>query len=586
MRLSLLSPLRTGESRGLTLLYSVELALRCLESLAFDLKKKQVSDNANSINCPLCRKPVTECRGGSLQLHLECARCGRFIASLRMTLAFRDTQPDDAYLLSGYTRERSESDPDTEPFVGLDNIQKILESCPRALELRLEKLTAAIRRKGPRFGQFVPLIREQDYPLGYGEDEEAFDLMIDTLESRGIIDKKSLQDGSVRVRLRAEHHQEQLDALPAANIATARQPAGSVGASPNADIVLEKRQDSGLYGIIWEGRQVSLNRKVAIKIIRQSRQREADAVAHAQALARCSHENVVTVFQVATIRDPESGDVVDAVVMEWLDGENLGARLGRERFSVQEARQIADALINGLGHLHAKGLAHGNLHPGNVIIASGRTKIIDIDYSRSCSLATLSPSARDTRVKADLSSMRYLLRTVAYHSTLDAQVIGAQESRLNAATALEHFQPIIEELFSLNSAERQGDWVDGIQLSSVVYHRTADPRITYKSKLRLIFTNKTGRAIAIGKPSWHRTSRDAAIQPGFQVEWQVFEASDWAALTSNEPIPDGVQFRTWIGMDQSISDAELKQRHELLQLGDLHFPVTVEGRTLLHKVRF
>jgi tRNA A-37 threonylcarbamoyl transferase component Bud32 len=482
-----------------------------------------------------------------------------------MTLAFRNTLPDDAYLLSGYTRERSDIDPDAEPLVGLDTIKKILESCPRGLEQRLQKLAAAIRRKGPRFGQLVELVRERDYPLGYAEDEEAFDLMIDTLESRGIIDRKSSPDGSVRVRLRAEHYEEQSGGSPGKSATAPHEPAVGVGRSPDLDIVLETRRNSGLYGVIWEGRQASLNRKVAIKIIRHSMQGVANAVAHALALARCSHENIVTVFQVASVCDPESGEVVDALVMEWLEGETLSARIGRERFSVQEARQIAEALLSGLRHLHAQGLTHGDLHPGNVVVTADRVKIIDVDYSKSCSLATLSPSAREERVNGDLSSLRYLLRTVAYSSALDARVIGAQESRLTAATALEDFQPIIEGLFSA-SAEQ---WLNralpdapgaGLTIATtsggVDFDRIAKIRAEFESRVRegnFHGVKREGAAIALAIIPGQSTkigddvfSKPKRIRPPLANEWthRVRGKSIVAMAKDRGEIRTAVELRT------------------------------------------
>ena len=81
---------------------------------------------------------------------------------------------------------------------------------------------------------------------------------------------------------------------------------------------------SGLYGVVRKARQISLSRDVAIKIIRSSMVQVADALAHAQALARVKHPNIVTVYQVARVIDPDSTPPVevDAVVMEWVDGES------------------------------------------------------------------------------------------------------------------------------------------------------------------------------------------------------------------------------------------------------------------------
>jgi len=155
------------------------------------------------------------------------------------------------------------------------------------------------------------------------------------------------------------------------------------------DIELVSRHNSGLYGVVWEGRQVRLNRRVAVKVIKPSMVNVANAVDHARSLARVSHENVVTVHQVGQVCDPHSGETVDCVVMEWLDGESLGDRLNGEKLSVAEALEICTAILEGLSSIHAQGIAHGDLHAGNVLLTPKGIKIIDIGYAVS-RLANLS----------------------------------------------------------------------------------------------------------------------------------------------------------------------------------------------------
>ena len=93
------------------------------------------------------------------------------------------------------------------------------------------------------------------------------------------------------------------------------------------DIELIREVSGGAYGLVWEARQKSLNRKVAVKVIKADRTAVATAMQHAKALAKCSHPNVITVHYVARVRLPPDDHVVDGVVMEWLDGKTLGDRL-------------------------------------------------------------------------------------------------------------------------------------------------------------------------------------------------------------------------------------------------------------------
>ncbi len=69
-----------------------------------------------------------------------------------------------------------------------------------------------------------------------------------------------------------------------------------------------KKFDSGAFGEVWVGEQVSLNRKVAVKVIKVEMADQAPAKAHALALANLNHHCVVTVhsleeqFEFLTVR--------------------------------------------------------------------------------------------------------------------------------------------------------------------------------------------------------------------------------------------------------------------------------------------
>lgn len=83
--------------------------------------------------------------------------------------------------------------------------------------------------------------------------------------------------------------------------------------------LIEKLGD-GAFADVWRARD-QLDRNVAVKIVRPANAGVADALAHAKALARATHANIVSVITLETIADPASGDDVDCVVMELLDGD-------------------------------------------------------------------------------------------------------------------------------------------------------------------------------------------------------------------------------------------------------------------------
>lgn len=200
---------------------------------------------------------------------------------------------------------------------------------------------------------------------------------------------------------------------------------------------LVRLHGGGGFGDVWEAED-SVGRKVAVKIIREAGLGLSDARDHARALARAQHTNVVAVYALDTVVDPTTGATVDCVVMEWLDGITLTERLRGARFSSSELAAIGTQLIAGLAHIHAQGLAHGDLHVENVMIVGGSAKIIDILYRDS--LALLSTASRETRVNRDLLNLRLLLQQLLLHSDLDPDEAGDFNAGLGGTPTIQDIE--------------------------------------------------------------------------------------------------------------------------------------------------
>lgn len=181
--------------------------------------------------------------------------------------------------------------------------------------------------------------------------------------------------------------------------------------------LLEKLGNGG-FADVWSARDDELEREVAVKIIREASLEVSDALAHAKALARASHPNVVAVFDIARIQDPDTDAEVDCVIMELLQGVTLAGRLVSEELSLSEALSIGIGIINGLSHIHTQGMTHGDLHEENVMVVGGTSKVIDILYLDS--LALLSTQKQDAKFKRDLRNLRDLLQQLVIRTGIDS----------------------------------------------------------------------------------------------------------------------------------------------------------------------
>jgi len=148
---------------------------------------------------------------------------------------------------------------------------------------------------------------------------------------------------------------------------------------------LERVLGKGAMGVVYEGVDPRLGRRVAIKTILKSHLDEDTAkdysmrfVREAQAVARLNHPNVVQVFDFG-----EEGDIA-YLVMEFIKGKELKTFFdANERFDLKEAVRIMCELCDALDFAHNAGIIHRDIKPGNLLLdAKGTVKILDMGLAR------------------------------------------------------------------------------------------------------------------------------------------------------------------------------------------------------------
>ena len=133
----------------------------------------------------------------------------------------------------------------------------------------------------------------------------------------------------------------------------------------------------GGMGVVFKARQKSLKRIVAIKVLRSLRLENSSYAARlrweAEGLSLLAHPNVVKVFDVIEIED---GSV--AIILEYIEGDNLTVRLKRAKMTPNEAAGVALVLAQTLAFVHECGLLHRDIKPANVLVdRAGHIKVVD-----------------------------------------------------------------------------------------------------------------------------------------------------------------------------------------------------------------
>jgi CRP-like cAMP-binding protein len=139
---------------------------------------------------------------------------------------------------------------------------------------------------------------------------------------------------------------------------------------------LEREIGRGAFGVVWEAHDLELHRDVAFKAMCRgagSELRLERAMHEAEAAARLSHPNVVTLYDVG---QAESGPYL---VLELLRGETLARRLQGPRLGIHEVLRMVSQVAAGLAHAHDHGVVHRDLKPSNVFLCeAGQLKVLDL----------------------------------------------------------------------------------------------------------------------------------------------------------------------------------------------------------------
>ncbi len=137
----------------------------------------------------------------------------------------------------------------------------------------------------------------------------------------------------------------------------------------------------GGMGEVWKAHDANLDRNVAIKMLLRGSLDDATTRERfrreAKVLSRLSHSGVATIF------DFDAQDGCDFLVMEYVAGGTLEARLGAGPMPIPEVLDLGIMLCSALDNAHRNGFLHRDLKPANVALtADGQPKILDFGLAR------------------------------------------------------------------------------------------------------------------------------------------------------------------------------------------------------------
>ena len=169
---------------------------------------------------------------------------------------------------------------------------------------------------------------------------------------------------------------------------------------------IDRLVGEGGMGQVFRAVDARLHRTVAVKILPPTdgvdpRLRERFG-REAQAGAALAHPHICTLYDVG------SRDGVDFIVMEYLEGDTLAARLAKAPLPLDRALQCAIEVADALDHAHRNGIVHRDVKPANIMLTRAGAKLMDFGVAKHRSAVTDASRTSLTQQGTIVGTVRYM----------------------------------------------------------------------------------------------------------------------------------------------------------------------------------
>jgi serine/threonine protein kinase len=152
---------------------------------------------------------------------------------------------------------------------------------------------------------------------------------------------------------------------------------------------IEGELGQGQAGVVYRAFDTAIERIVAIKCLRTEAPRVEQERASSQTgvhfeeakvIGQLNHPHITAVFDMGTSAS------VSYIVMEYVQGETLKARIAQPRTDPASVPQILSLIVmvaRALHYVHQRGILHGDIKPANLMVTpQGTPKIMDFGVAR------------------------------------------------------------------------------------------------------------------------------------------------------------------------------------------------------------
>jgi serine/threonine-protein kinase len=170
---------------------------------------------------------------------------------------------------------------------------------------------------------------------------------------------------------------------------------------------------SGGMGDVYKARDARLDRTVAIKVLPASLAADPQFKERfdreAKAISALDHPNICALYDVG------EQDGMSYLVLQYLEGETLEARLKKGQLPLDQALQYGIQITAALDQAHRSGIVHRDLKPGNIMLTKSGAKLLDFGLAKAAVPAGMSPgSSMLATTPPNLTAQGSILGTFQY----------------------------------------------------------------------------------------------------------------------------------------------------------------------------
>ena len=295
---------------------------------------------------------------------------------------------------------------------------------------------------------------------------------------------------------------------------------------------------AGGMGEVYRARDTRLDRSVAIKVLpahlSSNPELKVRLEREARAISSLQHPHI------CVLHDIGHQDGIDYLVMEFLEGETLAARLRRGPLPIDQAIRIGIDVADALDKAHCRGIVHRDLKPGNIMLTSGGAKLMDFGLAKPAGLAAtasanlesaLTPSSPTSPLAVPTGGATPL--TVAGTILGTFQYMAPEQIEGKEADARSDIFAFGAVLYEMLTGKRAFEGKSQISVASAILEKDPEPISTVRQQISPALEHVISRALVKDPAKRWQSAADI----GAELEWA---ASSGAALGASKRSISGV----------------------------------------------